>query len=187
MGWLSYHRPKGQSDLEHFQEKFGAERTILASATYWENDYRVMYAAVRDNTGPQAGRVWAFVVLQKWSGGYYNYAYKDLDETVAEGWDRAPAKVLDLLTPTDHEASLQWRAACRHRLSTEEVAKTAAKQVKAGTVIRTSRTIHFADDVDRDTFRYTGTRSVFVADDGTRVRITGWRRLPFTILTPAAA
>ena len=41
------------------------------------------------------------------------WGYKPLDEDAGPVYDECPPAILDLLTPTDNEFALRWRAACR--------------------------------------------------------------------------
>ena len=46
---------------------------------------------------------------------YYNFSYKDMDETMCPYYYDCPKGILDLLTPTDNEYALQWRENCRKK------------------------------------------------------------------------
>jgi len=94
MGWLFYAREKGETNVAHFQEKMGEGYTILDGATVGGT----FYAAVRD----PRGLVSAVVVLTRWRpNDPYNFGYKDMDESMGPGEARCPARILDLLSPTD--------------------------------------------------------------------------------------
>ena len=43
---------------------------------------------------------------------YYNFAYKDMDESYGPCQCDCPKGILDLLSPTENEYALQWRKAC---------------------------------------------------------------------------
>jgi len=146
MGWTFSHRDKGESNVEFFQHTFGNGYTILDGATVSST----FYAAVRQPDG----LVSAAVILTKWvPRDEYNFGYKDMDESMGPGEYRCPARILDLLSPTDQlygpvrytEAegwegpagsptgarawADKWRAECR-----AELAKRG--QVRKGTRIR---------------------------------------------------
>src|SRR3546814_12246736 len=46
-----------------------------------------------------------------------HFGYKDMDEYVGPYEDSCPRHILDLLTPTDREHALDWRARCRANLA----------------------------------------------------------------------
>ena len=46
------------------------------------------------------------------SKSYYNFSYKDMDETCGPCYNDCPKSILDLLTPTNSELAKQWRQAC---------------------------------------------------------------------------
>lgn len=124
MGWLAYDRPKGQTDLEHFRQEFCRDNParLIDGATV----RNVFYGAyVMDN-----GHVGALVVLLQRGrrGDGFNFAYKDMCETMGPYETRCPARILDMLTdaekaygPQNPDPSAycstrnakEWRAACR--------------------------------------------------------------------------
>ena len=111
-------------------------------------NFRTAYMAVeitRKNP-PIAPRVVAFVFLLGFRPkDEFDTGYKDMDETMGPYEAECPARILDKLTPTDHEYALQWRAKCRENL---------AKKVKLE-VDQEFRTapIKFTDGVKRSHFR----------------------------------
>jgi hypothetical protein len=78
MGWTSTHREAGQSDRAYFEAEFPItlreQGEIVASSTV----RGVFYAAVRDRADD---RVWALVVLVQRGRGWFNFTYKEMDET----------------------------------------------------------------------------------------------------------
>lgn len=186
MGTTFQHRGKGTTDREFFQDLMGTRYTILDCATVnARSEDGAFYAAVRANEGPEAGQVWAFVALVHWVGGYYNFGYKDMDETMGPNASECPARVLDLLAPLgecptphphrEHDycgtcAAREWRSRCR------EVAgnRARAARVKPGQVLRFAKPIRFADEQQFDTLELVG-RDVFRVPGFGRYRLTGWR------------
>jgi len=110
MGWTGCHREKGMSHREFFEQEFplglGRDGTVLDSATIGHT----WYAAVQDKAD---GNVWALVIIFQWSRDWSNFTYKEMDETMGPLEDRCPARILDRLSPTEHEYALQWRERCR--------------------------------------------------------------------------
>ena len=190
MGATSTHKTAGVSVRDYFADYF-TNATIIASGTRRDPDYVggsydwpfEFYAAVRYNDGhPHAGEVFAFVVLYSVApSSYYNFTYKDMDETVGPGAVHAPRRVLEALTPTDHEYAKQWRTACWANLELEE----AKPRVRRGDRIRFAEAFTFGgglqttaatvfEVVERDVLRV-------IDHHGVRVRIPRWRARSYTL------
>lgn len=168
MGSTSLHREPGHSDRAFFEAEFPDTLTkqgeILACATVGGT----FYAAVRDK---DSGSTWALVIMTIRSRGYWNFTYKEMDETMGPAEDRCPARILDLLSPADCENALEWRRRCR-----QNAAKLArAKAIRPGDTVRFSRPLDFANGDRLDTFLFEK-RSTFRHPEGhSRYRIPGWR------------
>jgi hypothetical protein len=189
MGATSTHKPAGVSVADYFGDYF-TSATIIRSGTRRDPDFVAgtydwqyeFYAAVRYNDGhPHAGEVFAFVVLYSISPrSQHNFTYKEMDETVLPGAVHAPKRVLDALTPTDHEHANEWRRQCR-----ENLARAAAKpRVTRGARIQFAEGLTFTgglqttsetvfEVVERDVLRIT--------DRGLTVRIPRWRARNFVL------
>lgn len=175
MGSTSVHREKGTSNREWFEqewpESLAKNGRILECATV----KGVFYAAVQNNENAsyKPGATWALVVLTWWNprADYFNFTYKDMDETMGPAYYDAPAKVLDLLSPTDSEYALQWRAACRDTIER----KAKASKVKPGETIVFTRTFRFGDEVEESRFTLVKRDTLRRISDGQLVRIPGWR------------
>ena len=109
---------------------------------------RVYYAAVeqvRIATG--AREVWAAICLVRYNPrdreGYI-FGYKDMEELMGPYECDCPAPILDLLTPTDAQHALQWRARCRENAAARR-AKAAQPSPRAGQVIVFDEPLSFAD------------------------------------------
>lgn len=117
MGWTSYNAPtqykNGRTVIDRKTEcnkLFDSERFEILKASMVGSTY---YAAVRIR---KTGDVFAEVILTRVNTkDYFNFAYKDLDETCGPSEDRCPKSILDLLTPTDSEYANNWRERCRAR------------------------------------------------------------------------
>ena len=164
MGWTSYHREKdAESNREHFAAMFDKHYEIIADGTVDS----VFYAAVCDH---RTGEVSAFIALIRWTQGADNFAYKGFGEASLPFYYKAPAKVLDALTPTTNEYALEWRAACR--LHHEQHAFL-RKLLKPGTKIRLRDPLTFNNDLALNTFTYTG--HSYLTHDSFRYRVPRWR------------
>lgn len=69
------------------------------------------------------------------SKDYFNFSYKDMDETVGPCYYDCPKGILDLLTPTDSEWANNWRAKCREQLEKKNNPNSLSK-LPVGTVIQ---------------------------------------------------
>jgi hypothetical protein len=135
---------------------------ILACATVGG----AFYAAVRDH---DSGNVWALVTLIQRGRGWFNCHYKEMSEDMGPVETRCPARILDLLSPTDHKYATEWRAACRANAA--KSAKAAA--VKPGTKIRFGQVLNFGPGLALSELTLVG-RSTFT--DGTlRYSVPNWR------------
>lgn len=65
---------------------------------------------------------------------YYNFAYKDMDESMMPYYFDCPMSILNLLSPTDNERCNEWRAACRERHE-QKKSKTSVSKLPIGSVI----------------------------------------------------
>lgn len=104
MGWSEIHKMKGVSYRDFFQE--GLNGRIIDSHT--KNG--VFYAAVEHL---ETKEVRALIVLVQIQRGYYNFAYKWMDESYHPYYYDCPDRILDLLSPTEDKRSNDWRDACR--------------------------------------------------------------------------
>ena len=48
---------------------------------------------------------------------YYNFSYKDMDETMGPCYYDCPKSILDLLSPTNNEYANNWRAKCQKQIT----------------------------------------------------------------------
>lgn len=132
MGWTHTSRPSWQTPSQFIREHFSWEserhtnKVIETSVKLTE-----AYAAVeRIDKATGERTVWALVLLiHHMPRSYYNFGYKDMDETMGPYYFNCPAKILDLLTPIDNDYANTWRAKCREALARK-------KKMPAGTIIR---------------------------------------------------
>lgn len=137
-------------------------RTVLASniapipgATKWDDWSHAYFAAVREDVdtsyGAPAGTVWAAVTLYKRTSHRWdcNLFYKDLSETCGPQAEGASRKVLDALTPTEHETALAWRKEADAYLAN----KATTVKAEPGDTILFAHPMKFSDDAaEYDTF-----------------------------------
>lgn len=113
MGWTFQHRAKGTyTNEQFFREEFPslADGFIKVASP---NTSEVYIAYRRPN-----GEVTALVILTQWvHKDYYNFGYKEMDESAGPAVDSCPASILDILTDPPNEWAKQWRARCRARIA----------------------------------------------------------------------
>jgi len=184
MGWTGLHRQPGLSDREFFEREFpialGEHGQIVACATRPGMDgNRVFYAAVRNNPdAPHApGQTWALVVLTHRSGGYHNFAYKEMGETMGPAEDDAPAAVLDALTPTDNQWANEWRGRCRANLAR----RAARPTVKRGDVVGFAQPLAFANGETLSELVFVERTTFTKPDSAVRYRVPRWREREHTV------
>lgn len=125
MGWTSYHlddtTPKGRKaelDAMNTWSKDGKRARVLRSAMIGST----YYAAI-EWTDAEKREVWAAVYLTRIDNSdYFNFAYKDMSEDMGPYECKAPAAILDLLTPTSNEYAQEWRRRCRENLNRPKLA-----------------------------------------------------------------
>lgn len=138
MGWTSYHAThykngrvdrKAECDAYFMEGLNRGYYEVLKSSMHGS----VYYAAVKpikkyseDINGNkividiplEAQQVFGIVFLtQVDTKDYYNFSYKDMDETMGPCYYDCPKSILDLLSPTNNEYANNWRAKCREQIA----------------------------------------------------------------------
>ena len=70
---------------------------------------------------------------------YFNFGYKDMDESMHPYYYDCPAGILKLLSPTDSASANEWRENCRQRAAQKKADKKnpdSLENLPIGTVIR---------------------------------------------------
>lgn len=132
MGWLVHYLPYGRSVTDEILSSYtwsneSGTREVIAHSVQVAR--KVAYMAVK-HTPADGGEpvVWAGVALFSFNPKTREFGIKDMDETVGPCECECPARILDLLTPTEYDYANQWRANCRAVL---EQKATNAKKLKA--------------------------------------------------------
>ena len=123
MGWTSYNAnyyKNGKVDIKKEVEDY-FERNNTETRYYKVLKTSVVgstvYLAVETHNSNNEKIVFAGVFLTRTNmKDYYNFAYKDMDETVGPCYYDCPASILKLLSPTDSEYANEWRKACWKRI-----------------------------------------------------------------------
>ena len=139
MGWLvSYEKLRhGETVDSRMRENMswsqhdaasGERHEIIASATVGST----WYAAVKHTLTNGTFRTFALICLtSKGRRANEGFGYKDMDETCGPNECACPARILDLLTPTDIEYANDWRARCRANATTTKAARAAIPKAGA--------------------------------------------------------
>lgn len=133
MGWTSYHAAtkykNGKIIIDRKEEcdkifnqdmvtfnsdkvigKFKVLKSAMVGSTYYAAVKRITFAT-KDK--PEDSIVFAAVCLTSTNAKkYYNFSYKDMDETCGPYQYNCPQSILSLLTPTDNKYANEWRKAC---------------------------------------------------------------------------
>jgi len=137
----------------------------------------VAYGALRLPTGDVIGLVY----LIRWAPkDHYNFGHKAMSEDMGPFEYDCPARILDMLTPTDIEYSKEWRAKCRERLA----ARAARPKVSKGAHVRFEKPIPFMDGRSHSLFEWergNTFRFVYPHGVGGRASIRKWRELPYAL------
>ena len=150
MGWTSYH-------ASHYKVKNGIRTVdrkaemdeIFKDENSYNGKYRLTnlksamvgstyYAAIEriEIENPKNRIVGAVICLTSTDmKDHFNFAYKDMDETMGPYKYDCPNGILDLLTPTENEYALNWRQKCYERI-TEKKNPNVLKNLPVGTKIK---------------------------------------------------
>jgi hypothetical protein len=156
-----------------------------------------VYAAVETRHADGTREVWAAVFQVKFmrrsdDGRSRNFdgskfGYKDQSEHMGPRQTRCPTRILDLLTPTDHEYAIEWRNSCRAYHERQQLNK-----LENDEIIRFAEPLRFRHMDDAyDTFRIVkkGNSVKFVALDtqdghsAFHCSITGYKDRAFEKIT----
>jgi len=155
MGWTYRHKPEHVS----VKEEILKELECVNEHGTW----KVLAISVRSNVAyaataytPTGGETKVFgsvVLIGRHARDYYNFGTKVMDEGMGPCYCDCPAKILNMLSPTDCKYALDWRKACR-----EAAAKKAARpKLAVGDRVKMARPLSFGGGC--------GTESEFVVVD----------------------
>lgn len=158
MGWTSYHASKyknnGQIDRkaecdEYFEgglnkSYYKVLKSVMVGSVYYAAITNLKKFAGKDENGeevyvdiPENEReVWAAIFLTSTdSTDYFNFSYKNMDETVGPGYYDCPKSILNLLTPTNSEWANEWRNKCYANIEKKK-SKTSLSKLPVGSEIK---------------------------------------------------
>lgn len=135
MGWTSYHAThykKGRIDRKaecdaYFLEGLNRGHYDVLKSSMVGSTYYAAVKPLKKYGGadgiyvdiPESEQiVFAAVFLTSTDvKDYYNFSYKDMDESCGPYKYDCPKAILDLLTPTENEYANEWRKLCRENLA----------------------------------------------------------------------
>lgn len=134
MGWTSYranHYKNGKIDRKaecdaYFLEGLNSGfydvlKSAIVGSTYYAAVKPLKKSGGKDENGnyiyvdipSEEQYVFAAIFLTSTSAkDYFNFSYKDMDESCGPYKCECPKSILDLLSPTDNEYANEWRKAC---------------------------------------------------------------------------
>lgn len=192
MGWTFMRDTGGKSPKAYLDgtltwENERVSARLLQSARVGSVYYAAVESVYKDGRGRS---VWAAVYLTKScprAKDGYTFGYKDMTEDMGPVESKCPVGILNLLTESQNEFALAWRARCR-----SNAALKASPAPASGSVLRFKEPIYFTDKTTHSeftlvTYPWRGrTRTAFRAAGGGLYRISNYKAREFEIV-PAAA
>ena len=142
MGWTEYRAScykngkvdrKAEMDSIYNWEDENRKVEVLKSAVVGSTYYAAVKSFNKTNGYEYIG---AIVCLTSTNNkDYYNFAYKDMDETMGPYKYDCPKGILDLLGPTDNEYAKEWRRLCYENINEKKNPNALAK-LPVGTTIK---------------------------------------------------
>lgn len=136
MGWTSYHAThykNGKVDRKaecdaYFMEDlnrgfYDVLKSSMVGSTYYAavkplKKYKNIDTKEIVDIPKEEQRVFGVVFLTSVDNkDYFNFAYKDMDETCGPGQCDCPKSILNLLSPTESKWANEWRQACYENLA----------------------------------------------------------------------
>ena len=142
MGWTEYH-------ASYYKNGKVDRKAEMDNMFNWEDENRkcevikssmvgsTYYAAVKSfNKTNGYERIWAAICLTSTNmKDYFNFAYKDMDETCGPCYNDCPKGILDMLSPTENEYALAWRKQCYENLKAKKN-HNGFNKLPVGTIIK---------------------------------------------------
>jgi hypothetical protein len=157
MGWTSYHATyykKGKIDRKaecdaYFMEglnrgHFNVLKSSMVGSTYYAAVQRTVKYVGKDEKGegiyetlPENERTTFGIVFltSTDSKDYFNFSYKDMDESMGPGYCDCPKGILDLLSSTDNQYANDWRKACYENIAKKND-PNGLNKLPVGTIIK---------------------------------------------------
>ena len=162
MGWTSVNKPKGMSLDEFFDKEFKCDSLKLIGKGYTKNlseYYRACYNV-------EKGVYFVLVCKIHFGKGYYNFSYKDMDESENPYFYNCPKRIMDIIERSKpvNDMSKEWRM---------KVHKVLDTKLTKGKVITFKKPIDFGE-FSENTFRYLGNNKFHSMNHGGVYTIPKW-------------
>lgn len=167
MGWTATYKPVGMSLDEFFDKEFKCDTLKLIGKGYTKNlseYYRACYNV-------EKGVYFALVCKIHFGKGYYNFSYKDMDESENPYLYNCPKRIMDIIERSQpiNEYAKKWRV---------KVHKVLDTKLSTGNVICFKNDICFGSWHD-NTFKYLGTNKFLSTKYHVVVSIPKWKEYDF--------
>lgn len=168
MGWTETHWQRGTKVENFFKEAFeqdNEKRTVIVldAALVARTEAYAAVEVVNKETGEK--KVFAAVYLFRFcNSGYYNFAYKDMDETSGPCVVRCPLRIMKLLTPTDSEWALEWRKRVYAYHEERKAGKERRKKFKEGDTVVFTETVRFTNGASFKSLKVLSTKPLRFTD-----------------------
>lgn len=151
MGWLtmSRHSMGGHASAKAYLDaQFTYSRDledgtaglrVLASSCPQNRTYYAAAHVIKNGVGSEVFAIVCKVLWSPKSKTGENFGYKAMEESMGPCEDNCPQNILDLLTPTTSEYSLDWRRRCAENL------KRRARRLDDGVRVKLAAALTFTD------------------------------------------
>lgn len=164
MGWTFIYKSPDKKPRELLTEIFTWEgkngvyhRVLDCAVVHFQEAYLAIESG--DAAGPK--EVFAAICLiQHNHHDYYNFGYKDMDETEHPYYYNCPERILKKLTPTNSELAQEWRNKCWERIR----ARKERPRFRTGKVVRFEKPITFRNGAKEDTFKVINAKRLVLED-----------------------
>lgn len=196
MGWLymqsldGYSGPRQDLDAQFTCQRGDVTMKVLRSALVRMRTYYAALEYARLATGERS--VVGIVCLVRYNPrdheGYI-FGYKDMEESMGPCESECPERILDLLTPTDNQYAIEWRARCRQNAAARR-AIARKPTPRPGQTIIFEQPVLFCDGRTLDRFEVVANpRSHRTAlfrstETGELYRITSVKRHTYRLIDP---
>jgi len=169
MGWTYMYKPSSQSASEFLREQFDEDGDLFR----WETldisvvKFRTAYAAIR-KTVKQTGDSHVFGVvclLDYRPHDTYNFGWKEVEESMGPTESECPARILDLLTPTDEKYAIEWRKRCRERIERLDKERQFMASLTPGDILHHEAGLSFTSGARLNTFTLLSKKPLMLGDE----------------------
>jgi len=191
MGWSYTNKPQNESNLEFFRKLWEDEgfKIIDGGTVHRKTFYGV---CERQFKSGEKTRFVIICLLDYRIDEFYNFGYKDMDETCGPNERECPERLLKLLEdypPNDSLWATEWRKACWDKINAKKALRKKINSLRTNDIVEFEKPFRFLfTGEEAQTFR--------VVKEGKRIRfehpkfdtkyvIRTWKKYPFKIRVPA--